>query len=182
MCRLCSHKSPAQKSSAGLLPVEGGFSTSSCSTGDTNANPVTHLPPPSMGEGDRDSGGRGQRQRHIKLAEGDTFPSEPSEPFEPSEPGPLRGPWAIPQPSAAKPPSNLRTLRPERPVNLKNLFPDLPLKLFPPAGPGTGGPWRLLAPGSRSGPYLQGPYGTLPWTHRLRPGSGRIRRNPDPLR
>ena len=29
---------------------------------------------------------------------------------------------AIPQPSAAKPLSNLRTLRPEGPVNLKNLF------------------------------------------------------------
>jgi hypothetical protein len=123
MCRLCSHKSPAQKSSAGFLPVEGGFCSTSCGDCDTSANPVTHLPPPSMGEGDRDSGGRGTRQRHIKLiAEGDTFPSEP---FEPSEPGPLRGPWTIPQPSAAKPPSNLRTLRPERPVNLKNLFPNL---------------------------------------------------------
>ena len=77
------------------LPGEGGSGSSSCSTGDTEANPVTHLPPPSMGEGDRDSGGRGPRQRHIKLiAEDDTFPSEPSEPFEPFEPGPP------PQPSA----------------------------------------------------------------------------------
>ena len=33
-----------------------------------------------MGEGDRDSGGRGPRQRHIKLiAEGDTFPLSVSE-------------------------------------------------------------------------------------------------------
>ena len=33
-----------------------------------------------MGEGDRDSGGRGPRQRHIKLiAEGDTFPLSKSE-------------------------------------------------------------------------------------------------------
>ena len=33
-----------------------------------------------MGEGDRDSGGRGLRQRHIKLiAEGDTFPLSESE-------------------------------------------------------------------------------------------------------
>ena len=41
MCRLCSHISPAQKSYAGLLPKEGGFCSSSCSCGDTNASPVT---------------------------------------------------------------------------------------------------------------------------------------------
>ena len=91
MCRLCSHKSPAQKSSAGFLPKEGGSGSSSCGDCNTSANPVTHLPPPSMGEGDRDSGGRGPRQRHIKLiAEGDTFPSEPFEPGPPPPPSARR--------------------------------------------------------------------------------------------
>ena len=47
--------------------------------------------------------------------------------------------------------------------------------LSQPAGCGTHGPWRLSERESRSGPYLQGPYRTLPWTHRPQPLSGRIR-------
>ena len=41
MCRLCSHNSPDQKSSAGFLPMEGGSGSSSCSNGDTEAGPIT---------------------------------------------------------------------------------------------------------------------------------------------
>ena len=54
-----------------------------------------------MGEGDRDSGGRGPRQRHIKLiAEGDTFPLSESE-YNPST-----------QPAAAGGPNLRRQARP----------------------------------------------------------------------
>jgi len=65
----------------------------------------------------------------IFIAEGDTFPSEPSEPSEPFEPfelGPLRGPWAIPQPSAQ---------RAVKPLNLKNLRAKGPSTLTPKACP-----------------------------------------------
>ena len=44
-----------------------------------------------MGEGDRDSGGRGPRQRHIKLiAEGDTFPLSESEHNPSTQPAAVR--------------------------------------------------------------------------------------------
>ncbi len=46
-----------------------------------------------MGEGNRDSGGRGPRQRHIKLiAEGDTFPLSESEYNPSTQPAPSGAP------------------------------------------------------------------------------------------
>ena len=107
MCRLCSHISPAQKSSAGLLPVEGGSYSSSCSTGDTKANPVTltsYSSPPKAAI-PQPSGRRPvapfyttRRRQAAPICGASRAPF-----FTAAEPPP--------QPSAAKPLSNLRTLR-----------------------------------------------------------------------
>ena len=60
-----------------------------------------------MGEGDRDSGGRGPRQRHLKLiAEGDTFPLSESEYNPSTQPAAVRRPQ--PAPSGAPPFQELR--------------------------------------------------------------------------
>ena len=141
MCRLCSYFSPAQKSSAGLLPFKGrgpwlfvtqhGRHKSKSRNADfiiiaaerqsTTLNPLglsspersEHNPPP--------AGGHNPRGEAPS-----TFPSEPSEPSEPYEPSHRRCVQGRYHNLRAAGPSNLRTLRTLKPPLVPTAPPSRP--------------------------------------------------------
>ena len=136
MCRLCSYISPAQKSSAGLLPFKergpwlfvtqhgrhksksrnADFISIAAERQSTTLSPLGLSPPERSEHNPPPVGGHNPRGEAPS-----TFPSEPSEPSEPYEPSHRRCVQGRYHNLRAAGPSNLRTLRTRSPAGAVNL-------------------------------------------------------------